>query len=141
MIKSKKIKNENCTNCKACYNSCPVQAIFFENDEYGFEYPVIDESKCIKCGLCKKNCSRINTLIKNEPINTYAVQSKSWELMKKSSSGGVFAQLAEYVLQNIFSVNNEYSNNKKYKVLTILGVKMKFKMAQTLAVVERNLSK
>lgn len=32
-------------------------------------------------------------------------------------------------IQKIFSVRNEISKKKKYKVLTILGIKMKFKMA------------
>lgn len=34
------------------------------------------------------------------------------------------------ILQNLFSVKNEYSNNKKHKILTILGIKMKFKQKQ-----------
>lgn len=118
MIKSQKIKKGNCTNCKACYSSCPVQAIYFENDEYGFEYPVINESKCIKCGLCKKNCSKINVTKKQKSLNTYAVQSKSWELMKKSSSGGVFAQLAEFILSHkgiVFGCTL-YKENKDFVV-------------------------
>lgn len=40
-------------------------------------------------------------------------------------------------LEKIFSVKNNYSNNKKHKVLTILGIKIKFKVTETLARVER----
>ena len=32
------------------------------------------------------------------------------------------------LIQKIFSVKNEYSNNKKHKVLTILGIRFKFKL-------------
>lgn len=41
------------------------------------------------------------------------------------------------IAKQLFSVTNEYSNNKKYKVLTILGIKIKFKVTETLARVER----
>lgn len=41
------------------------------------------------------------------------------------------------VIKNVFSCKNEYSNNKKYKVITVLGIKTKFKTTKTRAVVER----
>lgn len=41
------------------------------------------------------------------------------------------------IIKQILSIKNEYSNNKKYKVLTILGIKIKFKAAETIARVER----
>ncbi len=40
----------------ACMNVCPKDAIRMEEDEYGFLYPQIDETKCVQCGACKKVC-------------------------------------------------------------------------------------
>ena len=44
------------------------------------------------------------------------------------------------ILQKVFSVKNEYSGNKKHKVINLLGTKIKFKIKETakkLAAVER----
>ena len=38
---------EECCGCAACYSICPVSAIVMQIDEMGFEYPNIDEKKCI----------------------------------------------------------------------------------------------
>lgn len=51
-------KNEtNCCGCGACSKCCPRHAIYMEEDENGFDYPKIDESKCTECGKCLKVCS------------------------------------------------------------------------------------
>lgn len=44
-----------CTGCTACLNICPKKAISMVEGQDGFKYPVIDQEKCIDCGLCKKN--------------------------------------------------------------------------------------
>lgn len=49
-------KNNECCGCGACYSICPKQAITMVKDELGFEYPKIDEKKCIKCYKCMKVC-------------------------------------------------------------------------------------
>ena len=53
---------EGCCGCTACYAICPKAAISMKPDEEGFEYPVIDEKKCIICYQCLKVC----------PIKEYA---------------------------------------------------------------------
>ena len=44
-------------------------------------------------------------------------------------------QPIEYIknkpIENIFSIKNHYNNNKKYKIITILGIKIKFKTRNT----------
>lgn len=48
---------EECCGCGACASVCPTDAITMEFDEEGFEYPRIDEQKCINCNKCIKICS------------------------------------------------------------------------------------
>lgn len=47
---------EECCGCSSCYSICPVNAIAMEKDEEGFEYPLIDSTKCIRCYQCMKVC-------------------------------------------------------------------------------------
>ena len=47
---------EECCGCTACYAICPKQAIKMQADEEGFDYPFIDEKKCIRCGMCLIIC-------------------------------------------------------------------------------------
>ena len=41
-------RKEECCGCTACYAICPKEAISMVEDEEGFEYPQIDESKCVR---------------------------------------------------------------------------------------------
>ena len=49
-------KKELCSGCSACYSICPKSAISMEEDEEGFDYPVININKCIGCYKCKGVC-------------------------------------------------------------------------------------
>ena len=49
-------KKEECCGCTACYAICPQNAIMMVEDQEGFEYPVIDENKCICCLQCIVVC-------------------------------------------------------------------------------------
>lgn len=95
-------KNKNeCCGCTACMNICPKHAIKMEEDEEGFLYPKIDEKLCVECGLCKKICAFQNGYnIDNrlEKIDVYATKNKSDEVRMHSSSGGMFYEMAKYVL-------------------------------------------
>lgn len=90
-----------CCGCGACMNICPKGAITMQRNAEGFLYPIIDKDKCINCGLCVRSCPLSNTAFKpdtNLP-KCYAVQSTG-DIMKHSSSGGVFSVLANYVFDN-----------------------------------------
>ena len=89
-----------CCGCGACLNACPRQAISMQEDEAGFFYPQIDESRCICCGKCKNVCAFQNKVEINFPIAVYAAISRDAEIRENSASGGVFAQLARMVLKS-----------------------------------------
>ena len=49
-------RKEECCGCTACYAICPRDAISMGEDAEGFEYPQIDESKCVRCYRCVEVC-------------------------------------------------------------------------------------
>lgn len=89
---------EGCSNCGACYNVCPVNAISLKPNEYGFEYPEIDTDKCIHCQKCATACTYTQNCELHTPIEAYAATNRNKNTLMQSSSGGVFSALAEYVL-------------------------------------------
>lgn len=46
----------DCCGCGACYSICFHKAISMVVDEEGFEYPIIDDRKCVKCNACVRVC-------------------------------------------------------------------------------------
>ena len=90
----------NCTGCSACVNICPVGAISFAENDYGFAYPKVDDSKCINCKKCLKTCPSLNPLKnQNGPnLDVYAAWNRDETIRLESTSGGVFSALAEAVL-------------------------------------------
>lgn len=49
-------RKEECCGCTACYAICPKSAITMVPDDEGFDYPKIDETKCIRCYQCLNVC-------------------------------------------------------------------------------------
>lgn len=49
-------RKEECCGCTACYAICPCSAIKMVADEEGFEYPQVDEAKCVGCHICLTVC-------------------------------------------------------------------------------------
>lgn len=73
----------DCCGCSACYNVCPRKAISMQEDEYGYVYPVIDQDKCVGCGLCRKVCHYQADKELRTPIKAYAAAGKKEEFLKK----------------------------------------------------------
>lgn len=93
-------KDGQCSGCGACMDACTKKAITMQENYEGFKFPKIDESKCVHCGICKKVCGFQNTKEANIPLSVKAATSKNNKTLIKSASGGVFAELAKYVLRN-----------------------------------------
>lgn len=95
-----RIEKINCTGCKMCADICPQGAVSYEADAKGFWYPVVDENKCIRCGLCIKTCPCLSGYIsdKHEPV-VYSAWLKNDDMRLKSTSGGIYYTLAERIIR------------------------------------------
>ncbi len=94
---------KKCTGCGACMNACPKNAITMVENEEGFKVPKIDLSKCIHCDICRKICparNRNQEKYDKEKLICYAAKSKEKDIIKKSSSGGIFYHLANAILKD-----------------------------------------
>ena len=89
--------DEKCCGCKGCVNACPVNAISMRQDEFGYEYPVIDQDKCIDCGKCQTVCpmQHINGKCVED---VYAAVLKD-RAVENSASGGAFFAIARSFLE------------------------------------------
>ena len=99
-ITSKMDVIKRCVGCTACKNICPTQAIEMRKNCYGFFNPVVNEEKCINCGLCFKKCIKLNPEYNNNGQPECFAAQASDEIRKVSSSGGVFSIAAEKVFAN-----------------------------------------
>lgn len=93
-----------CCGCGACVAACPKGCLEMQPSEEGFEYPVLINDNCISCGICTKKCPIENPPQKNEIKNCYAAKNNNTAIRNNSSSGGIFASLAEYVISQGGSV-------------------------------------
>lgn len=95
------IKNKNeCCGCSACYSICPKNAISMVSDEEGFLYPQVNESLCVKCGLCNTVCPYITKKRPEKDLeSTFVAVNKNEEQRSISSSGGMFLALATCIIE------------------------------------------
>lgn len=91
--------SSRCSGCSACENTCYKKAITMEYSPDGFFYPVVDEILCSDCGACYRICPVVNTPKAScEYIKAYAGYANDPDIVKRSSSGGAFTLMANYIL-------------------------------------------
>lgn len=89
---------KQCSGCGACFAACPAQAIEMRYDAEGFVHPQVIRGKCIGCGICEKSCPVLSPKKGGEEPKAYGAYNKDGMTRAASSSGGVFALLAQQVL-------------------------------------------
>ncbi len=89
-----------CCGCGACAHLCPAGAIRMEPDAEGFLYPVVDQSLCVDCGLCRERCPLMAADHYKQPAapRFYAAKHRQGEVLRRSTSGGLFTALSDGVL-------------------------------------------
>lgn len=90
--------NKDCTGCKLCEYVCPRNAVYFEKDKEGFDYPKVNTKTCFNCKLCVSKCPQTKKELRKTPITAYATVHSDYKILKLSASGGAFAALAEEIL-------------------------------------------
>ena len=97
-----KVSVQECAICGACINACPVDAISLDKVHLDFRYPQINEDICIHCNQCEKACPILGN--KGKPGEGYpvafAAKSENDPMRMRSSSGGVFYELADQMLRD-----------------------------------------
>lgn len=89
---------ETCSGCFACANICPNDAISLPTNFEGFYFPIIDQGKCINCGLCDRVCPQLTEMAGNRMQRAFYGWSNDDAVRKASSSGGIFYALANQIL-------------------------------------------
>ena len=90
---------QQCCGCGACIESCPHKAISFSQIDSGYSVPIINESKCVSCGLCKKVCAFRPVQKAEANIQTYIAIYRAEPAYLQSASGAIFPALAEKCLE------------------------------------------
>lgn len=96
---------DHCSGCGYCQQVCPIDAIEMKPDYHGFMHPKVDLNKCIQCGKCLNGCPYKSKETENREIKDYsqhifAAYSCNPDVVDKSSSGGLFYELAKKIIQD-----------------------------------------
>lgn len=84
----------HCLGCEACVQICGKAAITMEEDQDGFRYPLIDASKCVDCGMCRRVCPYDNMPQRyGEDKYVFGGYSLDKNIRFESTSGGAFSEI------------------------------------------------
>jgi coenzyme F420 hydrogenase subunit beta len=101
--------NRICCGCGACSVVCPASAINFIFGQR-FNFPEIDQNKCILCKKCLDVCCGSFLLKGTKPdikyaiapvdANAFLIHSKDTDIRNDAASGGFITGLLIYLLEN-----------------------------------------
>ena len=96
------MNKKDCTGCRACEQICPANAITMQQDDEGFLIPIVDQGKCINCGLCRKTCAQIERFYNSDNLaekKFMGIKPKNEEISLKSTSGGIAYLISKNILE------------------------------------------
>ena len=105
-----------CTSCQMCGAVCPTQAISITLNKDGFYRPVVNDDKCVNCGLCVKSCYKFDNEIKvtqnPDSYSLYAAWAKDSQIVANTTSGGVADLLARQLIKEGYKCSGvKYDTN------------------------------
>lgn len=93
------ITHKDCFGCGACQEICSAKAIKLVESNEGFLYPQLEISLCTQCNICDNVCPVIHhSKLKHKIGTLYATYTKNKKELLNSSSGGLFFEIANYIL-------------------------------------------
>lgn len=107
----------HCTSCQMCAAVCPHSAITIELDREGFYRPIVNEEKCVNCGLCQKVCYKFDTDIRPtqdlDSTELYAAAANDDALTREVTSGGIADLMAKALADRGYTcIGVRYDENK-----------------------------
>jgi len=106
------VDRNKCFGCGACSYFCKNKAISMILDDEGFYYPKVVDALCNQCNQCDEICPANNQLNKVSDYSLYLLKSNDNQLLLKSSSGGAFSLIADYILKRDGLVCGAVFNDK-----------------------------
>lgn len=110
-----------CTSCQMCGAVCNKNAISIKLNKDGFYRPVLDDNKCVNCGLCKQVCYKFDKCLYNtsdeelKEIPLYAASAKDKFLVSQATSGGIADIMAKELIKlgyKVIGVEYDFSTDK-----------------------------
>ena len=91
-------RENSCTGCMACIGKCKKNAITIKDSMVAYN-AVIDEDKCVNCGMCEKLCPNNQGAEKRKPIDW----KEGWapeNIRGRASSGGAASAMMKYFVED-----------------------------------------
>lgn len=118
MVELPKLASEKeCLGCMLCVDTCIKQAITVNEDSNGYWMPSINESLCVGCRACERNCKAVREV---SLLNKCKSPLKGWHreasVRKNCASGGAFSAVAQFMIRNYHAVivGATLKNNRVY---------------------------
>lgn len=115
---------KSCTGCSACAVVCPKNAISVALNGEGFFSAVVDENKCVNCGICQTVCSRFLSsdthTLSMEKCRVAGANSSTPHIQCTTTSGGIAYELSKWGIENgyrIFGIMYNYASDKAVGIL------------------------